>query len=52
MVIGKRCARLSDSHGCLNHDECFSYALAAARDDSLLFKGEDFALSDVKVALR
>jgi ribonuclease VapC len=33
----------------LNYGDCFSYALAAARDEPLLFKGEDFTKTDVKV---
>jgi ribonuclease VapC len=31
----------------LNFGDCFSYALAAARGESLLFVGEDFARTDV-----
>jgi len=33
----------------LNYGDCFSYALAAARDEPLLFKGDDFTKTDVKV---
>ena len=32
----------------LNYGDCFSYALAAARDEPLLFKGDDFIKTDVK----
>ena len=32
----------------LNYGDCFSYALAVARDERLLFKGDDFAKTDVK----
>lgn len=32
----------------LNYGDCFSYALAAARDEPLLFKGDDFTKTDVK----
>jgi ribonuclease VapC len=32
----------------LNYGDCFSYALAATRDEPLLFKGEDFAKTDAK----
>ncbi|MBV8538076.1 MAG: type II toxin-antitoxin system VapC family toxin [Alphaproteobacteria bacterium] len=32
----------------LNFGDCFSYALAMARDEKLLFKGDDFAKTDVK----
>ena len=35
----------------LNYGDCFSYALAKARDLPLLFKGEDFAATDVKRAI-
>ena len=31
----------------LNYGDCFSYALALTRGEPLLFKGEDFAKSDV-----
>lgn len=31
----------------LNHGDCFSYALAQATGEALLFKGEDFPLTDV-----
>ena len=37
-------------HG-LNYGDCFSYALARARDLPLLFKGDDFAATDVKRAI-
>jgi ribonuclease VapC len=35
----------------LNLGDCFAYALAKARGEPLLFKGEDFALTDVKAAI-
>lgn len=35
----------------LNLGDCFAYALAKERDETLLFKGEDFAQTDVKRAL-
>lgn len=35
----------------LNLGDCFSYALAKARDEPLLFKGDDFARTDVKAAI-
>ena len=35
----------------LNYGDCFSYALAKSRDLPLLFKGEDFAVTDVKRAV-
>lgn len=35
----------------LNLGDCFSYALSKARGEPLLFKGEDFRLTDVEAAL-
>jgi len=35
----------------LNFGDCFSYALAKATGEPLLFKGEDFRLTDVRAAL-
>jgi ribonuclease VapC len=35
----------------LNYGDCFSYALAKSRDLPLLFKGEDFAATDVRRAV-
>ena len=34
----------------LNFGDCFSYALAEATSEPLLFKGDDFALTDIEVA--
>ncbi len=34
----------------LNFGDCFPYALAKAMDEPLLFKGQDFSLTDVRVA--
>lgn len=34
----------------LNFGDCFAYALAVDTDRPLLFKGEDFAKTDVKIA--
>src|ERR1700759_1980190 len=31
----------------LNYGDCFSYALAVTRGEPLLFKGDDFAMTDV-----
>ena len=36
----------------LNFADCFSYALAKARDDTLLFKGDDFLKTDIRPAWR
>ncbi|MEM6533278.1 MAG: type II toxin-antitoxin system VapC family toxin [Myxococcota bacterium] len=33
----------------LNFGDCFSYALARARNIPLLFKGDDFSMTDVEV---
>ena len=35
----------------LNFGDCFAYALARALDEPLLFVGDDFPLTDVRVAL-
>ncbi|WP_198370350.1 type II toxin-antitoxin system VapC family toxin [Roseomonas rosulenta] len=35
----------------LNLGDCFAYALAKARGEPLLFKGDDFARTDVKAAI-
>lgn len=35
----------------LNYGDCFVYALASVRGEPLLFKGEDFAATDVLAAL-
>ncbi len=34
----------------LNYGDCFSYALAKASGESLLYKGKDFAKTDLKAA--
>lgn len=34
----------------LNFGDCFTYALAATTGEPLLFKGEDFALTDLETA--
>ncbi len=36
----------------LNFGDCFAYALAKARDDTLLFKGDDFIKTDIAMAWR
>ncbi len=35
----------------LNLGDCFAYALAKSRDLPLLFKGDDFAMTDIRSAL-
>ncbi|MGN7246948.1 type II toxin-antitoxin system VapC family toxin [Janibacter anophelis] len=42
--------RGSGSPAALNLGDCFAYALAASLDDELLFKGEDFAATDLVAA--
>jgi ribonuclease VapC len=34
----------------LNLGDCFSYALAKDKGEPLLFKGEDFKLTDIEAA--
>ena len=34
----------------LNFGDCFAYALAESTGESLLFKGRDFALTDIEAA--
>ena len=34
----------------LNYGDCFSYALAATRQEPLLFKGKDFSQTDIQAA--
>ncbi|WP_048645564.1 type II toxin-antitoxin system VapC family toxin [Nitratireductor soli] len=34
----------------LNYGDCFSYALAAVTGEALLYKGEDFARTDIQAA--
>lgn len=45
-----RYGRYSGSPARLNFGDCFSYALARERDEPLLFKGNDFVHTDVRVA--
>lgn len=35
----------------LNIGDCFAYALAKARSEPLLFKGDDFSLTDIEAAI-
>lgn len=35
----------------LNLGDCFAYALSKARGEPLLFKGEDFGLTDIEAAI-
>jgi ribonuclease VapC len=37
---------------CLNYGDCFAYALAKETREPLLFKGNDFAQTDIESALR
>lgn len=43
--------RGSKSKAKLNFGDCFSYALAYAKDEPLLFKGEDFKHTDIAAAI-
>jgi ribonuclease VapC len=36
----------------LNLGDCFAYALAKERGQALLFKGEDFAATDIEPAIK
>jgi len=36
----------------LNFGDCFAYALAKATREPLLYKGDDFARTDIESALR
>lgn len=36
----------------LNFGDCFAYALAKDKDESLLFKGSDFSYTDIESAVR
>ena len=36
----------------LNFGDCFSYALAKIREESLLFKGNDFSQTDIRPAIK
>ncbi|MGH3690313.1 MAG: type II toxin-antitoxin system VapC family toxin [Microbacterium sp.] len=44
-----RYGRGSGSRARLNYGDCFSYALAITRNEPLLFKGQDFVHTDVRV---
>ena len=41
---------VSPEHAELNLGDCFSYALAASLDEPLLFVGNDFSKTDIRVA--
>lgn len=47
----RRLGRGSGHPAQLNFADCAAYAVARALDDTLLFKGKDFALTDVRPAL-
>lgn len=46
-----RFGRGSGHRARLNYGDCFSYALARSLDAPLLFKGDDFAHTDIRPAL-
>lgn len=41
--------RQRSAPGGLNFGDCFAYALAKTAEEPLLFKGEDFGKTDVRV---
>jgi ribonuclease VapC len=43
--------RFGRGRAALNMGDCFAYALAKASDDTPLFKGDDFARTDLRPAL-
>ena len=47
----RRFGRGSGHRARLNYGDCFSYALAIAHDEPLLFKGDDFVHTDVRAAV-
>jgi ribonuclease VapC len=47
----RRYGRGIGNPACLNMGDCFSYALARALDQPLLYKGDDFARTDIRSAL-
>ncbi|MDT0156060.1 type II toxin-antitoxin system VapC family toxin [Microbacterium sp. ARD32] len=47
----RRYGRGSGHPARLNYGDCFSYALAIARDEPLLFTGDDFVHTDVRIAV-
>jgi ribonuclease VapC len=46
----QRYGKGTDHPAQLNFGDCFSYALAKSRDDTLLFVGSDFAQTDLRPA--
>ncbi len=46
----RRYGRGSGHRAHLNFGDCFAYALAKARDEPLLFKGDDFSHTDIEAA--
>lgn len=47
----RRYGKGSGHKAALNYGDCFSYALAAERATPLLFKGTDFAHTDIAIAI-
>ena len=47
----RRFGRASGHPARLNMGDCFSYALARALDEPLLFKGSDFLLTDIELVV-
>jgi ribonuclease VapC len=51
MAAAARFGRAVNHPAGLNFGDCFSYALATARNDALLFIGDDFVKTDVRSVL-
>jgi ribonuclease VapC len=49
--IAYRCYGRGRHRAGLNYGDCFSYALAKVSGQPLLFKGDDFARTDIRVVL-
>src|SRR5215471_14786155 len=47
----RQCGKGGGHAAALNYGDCFSYALAKLRDEPLLFKGNDFSRTDLRVAV-
>lgn len=50
-VAGEALLRFGSGRSRLNFGDCMSYALAKSLDAPLLYKGEDFARTDIRPAL-
>jgi ribonuclease VapC len=50
VIAYRQCGKGGGHAAGLNFGDCFTYALAKLRDEPVLFKGNDFALTDLQVA--